>query len=77
MLVNHTNLHYRHKIFQVAHESRDCIKSIWIFFQFCFIFTEEEKKGHVTICGNGSYISMITALQAVHLTRNKSKDGFI
>ena len=45
VLINHRNLHYRHKVFQVAHESRDCTQSMWIIFQFCFIFTEEKKEG--------------------------------
>ena len=45
MLVNHINLHDRYKVFQVAHENRDCTQSIWIIFAVLFIFHGGEKKG--------------------------------
>ena len=55
MLVNHRNLHYRYKVFQVAQESRDYTQSKWIFFSALFLFfTEGEKRGNVTNFGNGS-----------------------
>ena len=59
--VNHGNLYFRHKFFQVGHGSRDCTQSIRIiFFQFSFIFTEGEKRGNVTNCGNGSRKSLLS-----------------
>ena len=45
MLVNDTNLHDRHKVFQVAHENRDCTQSIWIIFAVLFYFHRGTKKG--------------------------------
>ena len=53
MLVNDTNLHDRYKVFQVAHENRDCTQSIWIIFPVLFYFHRGKKKGNVTNCGNG------------------------
>ena len=45
MLVSHRNHHDQHKVFQVAHESRDCIQSIRIIFSgFFFVLTQGEKK---------------------------------
>ena len=38
MLVYFTNLHDRRKVFQVAHESRDCTQSIWIIFAVFVLF---------------------------------------
>ena len=32
VLTDERNIHYRHKAFQVPHESWDCTQSIWIFF---------------------------------------------
>ena len=54
MLVNYTNLHDRHKVFQVAHESRDCTQSIWIIVAVLFYFHRGEKRGKVINCSNGS-----------------------
>ena len=45
MLVNYTNLHDRCKVFQVAHENRDCTQSIWIIFGSFVLFSTREKKG--------------------------------
>ena len=59
VLINHRNLYYPHKVFQVAYESRDCTQSTWFIFQFCSIFTEGEKRGKVTNCGNGSWKSLL------------------
>ena len=44
MLVNHGDLLYRHKVLQVAHESRDCTPSIWIIFFSFVLFSPREKK---------------------------------
>ena len=60
MLVNLTNIHDRHKVFQVAHESWDCTQPIWIIFQFCFILTDGEKRGKEMNCGNGSWKSLLS-----------------
>ena len=54
MLMNHRNLHDRHKVFQVAHENRDCTQSIWIIFAVLFYFHRGKKRGNVTSCGNKS-----------------------
>ena len=51
MLVNHTNLHDQHKVFQVAHEGCDGTQSIWIIFSVLLYF-QGEKKGKVINCGN-------------------------
>ena len=45
VLKNHKNLHYRHKVFQVAHENRDCTQSKWIIFAVLFYFHRVRKKG--------------------------------
>ena len=44
MLVNYTNLHDRHKVFQEAHENRDCTQSIRIIFAVLFYFHRGEKR---------------------------------
>ena len=44
VLMNHTDLHYRHKVFQVIQESRDCTRSIWIIFSVLFYFPHGRKK---------------------------------
>ena len=44
MLVNHINLHDRYKVFQVAHENRDCTQSLWIIFAVLFNFYRGKKK---------------------------------
>ena len=55
MLVNCTNLHDQHKVFQVARESCDCTQSIWIiFYSFALFSQREKKKGKVINCGNES-----------------------
>ena len=67
MLINYRNLHYRLKVFQVAHGSTDCKKSVWIIFQFCFIFTEGEKEGSKqSVAMDYRNLHKHTALQAVH-----------
>ena len=43
--MNHRNLRDRHKVFQVAHENRDCTQSIWIIFAVLFNFHRGKKKG--------------------------------
>ena len=43
VLMNHRNLHNRHKVFQVAHESRDSTQSIS--FLVLFNFQRGRKKG--------------------------------
>ena len=45
VLINLRNLHYRHKVFQVAHENRDCTQSIWIIFAVLFYFHGGKKEG--------------------------------
>ena len=45
VLMNRRNLHDRHKVFQVAHENRDCTQSIWIIFAVLFNFHRGKKKG--------------------------------
>ena len=45
MLVIYTNLHNRHKVFQVAHESRDCTQSIWIIVAVLSYFHRGRQKG--------------------------------
>ena len=45
VLMNHRNLHDRHKVFQVAHENRDCTQSIWIIFAVLFYFHRGRRKG--------------------------------
>ena len=47
MLITCRNLHYRHKVFQVAHESRDFTQSIWIIFSVLFYFHWWSKRGKV------------------------------
>ena len=56
VLTDERNIHYRHKVFQVPHESRDCTQSIWIVFLSVYvIFTVgEKKKGNINNCGNKS-----------------------
>ena len=44
MLVNHRNLYYQHKVFKVAHESRDCTQSTWIIFSVLFYFNRGRKR---------------------------------
>ena len=45
MLVNYKNLYDRHKVFQVAHENRDCSQSILIIFAVLFYFRRGKKRG--------------------------------
>ena len=45
VLMNHRNLHDWHKVFQVAHENRDCTQSIWIIFPVLFYFHRGKRKG--------------------------------
>ena len=59
-LINHKNFQYRHKVIQVAHESRDYTQSIWIIFQFSFIFTSGGKRGKLTNCDNRSWKSLLS-----------------
>ena len=49
----------------MAHGSRDCKKSVWIIFQFCFIFTEGEKEGSKP------------SVAMDYRNRHKRTDGFI
>ena len=46
---------------------------------FFFYIHRERKRGKLTVCGNGSLKSPLShsLIQAVHSTRNKSRDGFI
>ena len=47
MLITCRDLLYRHKVFQVAHESRDFTQSIWIIFSVLFYFHWWSKRGKV------------------------------
>ena len=60
VLMNHRNLHDWHKVFQVAHENRDCTQSIWIIFAVLFNFHRGKKRENVTNCGNGSWKSLLS-----------------
>ena len=80
VLTDERNIHYRHKVFQVTHESWDCTQSIWIVFLLVYaIFTVGEKKKEIliTVAINHKNLYYHTALQAVHSARNKSRDSFI
>ena len=77
MLVNYTNLHDRHKVFQVAHVNRDCTQSIWIILQFCFILIDGKKKGKVTNCDNGSLKSLSSQVQVAHENRDCTQSIWI
>ena len=42
--VNHGNLYFRHKVFQVGRGGRDCTQSIRIIFFNFLLFSPREKK---------------------------------
>ena len=81
VLTDERNIHYRHKVFQVPHESWDCTQSIWIvfFFSLCNFHCGRKKKKEIliTVAINHKNLYYHTALQAVHSARNKSRDSFI
>ena len=60
VLINNRNLHYRHKVFQVTHESWGCTKSLRIIFFSFVLFSRREKKGKVTNCGNELWRSLLS-----------------
>ena len=76
MLVNHTNLHDRHKVFQVAHKSRGCKQSIRITV-FFFNFHRSRQKGRRNLVSPWIIkISMITRPYKL-CTQLKTKAGTV